>query len=149
MRSDATLDLRLVIGLAALCATRTLAAQAIAVPDPRGDPAAEGCWTVRADAASRGDAGEALGLPSQLRIDPKGEAMGVREGIQRRASWRMQGDGTLQLTLPTASGGTWRVELREAEGEWTGMAHALAETYANRRGVARVTLIVGTGCPKR
>ena len=135
-------------GIALACSARTLVAQASAVPTSRDDPAAVGCWTVRTDAASRADAGEALGLPAQLRVDLDGVAMAVRDGIQRRASWVMDRDGALQVTVSTTSGVTWRLELRRAEGEWTGMAHTLAESYASRRGVARVTLIPGTACPK-
>ena len=136
---------RAAAALAFVGSTRALAAQAVSTA--RDDPAAVGCWTVRTDAA-RADAGEALGLPAQLRIDLRGDAIAVREGIQRRASWIMDGDGMLQVTVATPSGTTWRLELRPAEGEWSGAAHALAESYGSRRGAARVTLVPGTACPK-
>ena len=138
----------MVATLALVAPARALGAQAIATPAPDETPDAVGCWTMRTDTMGR-DAGESLGLPAQLRLDLRGEGIAVREGIQRRASWRADDDGTLRVTLTAMSGTTWTLELRRAEGEWTGAAHTLAESYASRRAAPRVTLVPGSACPKR
>ena len=127
---------------------RALPAQANATPADEV-PDAVGCWSMRTDAATRHDAGESLGLPAQLRLDLQGDGLAVRDGMQRRVSWTTDGDGTLRVTLTAASGMTWKLELRRAEGEWVGAAHRLAESFASRRMAPRVTLVRGAGCPPR
>ena len=147
-RTAGTATITSIALIASVGAARTLGAQAISTPAPDETPDAVGCWTMRTDTMGR-DAGESLGLPAQLRLDLRGEGIAVREGIQRRASWRADDDGTLRVTLTAMSGTTWMLELRRAEGEWTGAANMLAGSYASRRTAPRVTLVPGSTCPKR
>src|SRR5215207_7874030 len=117
------------LALAAVAGTAPRAgAQAITVPAPTEHPAAIGCWTVRADGVGRADGAEALGLPSHLRLDVGGDVLATRDGMSRRGSWRVDGDGALRATVPLASGATAAFELTRAEGEWNGQVRSLGES---------------------
>ena len=131
-------------------AGRAAGAQAIAPVEDDAHPEAVGCWTVRADGTGRADGADALGLPAQLRIDLRGDVLAVREGLTRRGSWAVSRDGALRVTVPLAAGGAATFEVNRAEGEWIGSVRTLgAGTAGQMRGSPRVTLVRGSGCPKR